>query len=86
MLFQFGIKLEPNKQEILVKTSNTQIVLDIVEALWEIDNSNTGQLGQAMKRKLGIKINHPSANRSIDLSQQNMEIGGNRSEIRSMVD
>jgi len=32
-------------------------VLDIIEALAEIDNSNSGQLGQAMKRRLGIKFN-----------------------------
>ena len=42
LLSQFGCKLEANKQDIIVKSSNTDVILDIIEALYEIDNSSTG--------------------------------------------
>jgi len=34
-------------------------VLEILDCLFEIDNSSTGQISAATKRKLGIKIAKP---------------------------
>lgn len=42
VLAQYGCKIEASKQDIIVKSSNTDIILDIIEALYEIDNSSTG--------------------------------------------
>ena len=55
----YGCKIEPNKQDAIVKTNKTDSVIELFDCLFEIDSSATGSISAATKRKLGIKINHP---------------------------
>jgi hypothetical protein len=55
LLHQFGVELNAKRREILLATHNTMSILELIDALFEIDSSPVGQLGNATKRKLEIK-------------------------------
>lgn len=42
VLAQFGCKLDPSKQDVILKTTKQESVIDILDCLFEIDNSATG--------------------------------------------
>jgi hypothetical protein len=46
--------LPQSKQETIIKAKNIQIVLDLFDALNEIDNNPTCQISNSTKRKLEI--------------------------------
>ena len=55
VLENYGVELSKKKIEIIMTTYKSDILLDIIDCLFEIDNSSTGQISAAMKRKLDIK-------------------------------
>jgi hypothetical protein len=55
-LEQYQLPLSQKKRDLILKTTSTQTLLEIVDALFEIDNSAAAQTSAATKRKLEIKI------------------------------
>lgn len=55
ILEDFGVNLTKQKKDILVKTRDHEIVFDIIDALYDIDNNPQARLSDASKRKLDIK-------------------------------
>lgn len=51
----FGVELNAKRREIILTTHNTLSIIELIDALFEIDNSPVGQLGNATKRKLDIR-------------------------------
>ena len=55
VLENYGVELSKKKIEIIMTTYKCEILLDIIDCLFEIDNSSSGNISAAMKRKLDIR-------------------------------
>ena len=53
----YGCKVEPARQDQILKTARTDQVIELFDCLFEIDNSPNGSISAATKRKVGIKGN-----------------------------
>lgn len=67
-----------------MQAQKTEILLDIIDCLFEIDNSPTGSIGNAIRRKLDIKTTFgnkrstlPTASINDRVSEDHMETDPN---------
>lgn len=84
-LASFGLNVPKQKQDIIISTTATPSLIDITDALYDIDNSPQGLVSAPTKRKLDITVTKRSPSKR-PTDRLNSAVNGSDNEKLSISD